>query len=50
MISGCLGLLFRMVVDTLAVRAAQGVIKWVTDGHLRNLFAAVLALVGIRLK
>jgi hypothetical protein len=50
MISGCLGLFFRLVVESLAVRAAQGVIRWVSDGHLRNVLAAILALVGIRLK
>jgi hypothetical protein len=50
MISGCLGLFSRLVVEALAVRAAQGIIKWVSDGHLRNVLAAILALVGIRLK
>ena len=57
MVNGCLGLILRLLVDAVAVRIAQGVVDRVVgsvgskvSGLLIGIFAALLALVGIRLK
>lgn len=55
--SGCLGMILRLLVDAVALRIAHGIVDRVVgvvsgkiSGMLIGFFAALLALVGIRLK
>jgi len=57
MASGCLSIFMRLLVDAIAVRVAHGIVdKFMgpvgnkLTGVLMGFLAAILALVGIRLK
>ena len=49
LMTGCLGIFFRLLAEALAVRVAQEIVKRLTGGFLRKLLAALLALIGIRI-
>jgi hypothetical protein len=43
-------LFFRLLAEALAVRMAQGILKWLTSGPLRDLLAKILEKIGGRFK
>lgn len=57
MVNGCLGVILRLLIDAIAVRIAHDIVDRAVggvgskvSGLLIGFFAALLALVGIKLK
>ncbi len=48
MAGGCLGWLFRLLVEAVAIRVVQEVAKRLTGDRLRSLLAAMLDRIGLR--
>ncbi len=47
MAGGCLGWLFRLLVEAVAIRVVQEVAKRLTGDRLRSLLAAMLDRIGL---
>jgi hypothetical protein len=50
MLGGCLGLIFRIIVDALVTKITVRVVNWLVGGHLVELIIRLLALIGIRVR
>jgi len=50
MLGGCLGLFFRVLVDTLIANITARIVNWVMQGHLVDFLVKLLALLGIRVR
>jgi len=50
MLGGCLGLIFRIFIDTVITNITVRVVNWLVGGHLVDLVIRLLALIGIRVR